>query len=61
MCGNGARLSGLAAEVENLTQALVEVPVSELVRGGSYPEDVVRAAAPDWALAAALATWDSAR
>jgi Tfp pilus assembly PilM family ATPase len=57
MTGNGARLCGLASDVESATQALVEVPVSDLLQGGPYPEDVVRAAAPDWAMAAALASW----
>jgi len=61
MTGNGARLSGFAADLEALTEALVEVPVSDLLRGGAYPEDVVRAAAPDWAMAAALASWGAAR
>lgn len=57
MTGNGARLCGLAADLESATQALAEVSVSELLQGGAYPEDVVRAAAPDWAMAAALACW----
>jgi hypothetical protein len=57
MTGNGARLSGLAAELEAACGALVEMPVSDLLRDGAYPDDVVRAAAPDWALAAALAIW----
>jgi Tfp pilus assembly PilM family ATPase len=57
MAGNGARLCGLAEELESATQTLVELPVSDLLRGAAYPEDVVRAAAPDWALAAALASW----
>ena len=61
MTGNGARLSGLAADIESATNALVEVPVSDLLQGGPYPEDVVRAAAPDWAMAAALASWGAAR
>jgi Tfp pilus assembly PilM family ATPase len=60
MTGNGARLCGLAADVESMTQALVEIPVSDLLQGGAYPEDVVRAAAPDWAMAAALASWGAA-
>ena len=60
MTGNGARLSGLAADVESATQALVEVSVSDLLQGGPYPDDVVRAAAPDWAMAAALASWGAA-
>jgi Tfp pilus assembly PilM family ATPase len=61
MSGNGARLCGLAAEIEAATQALVELPVSELLRDGAYPDDVVRAAAPDWAMAAGLAVWGAGR
>ncbi|HTA38341.1 MAG TPA: hypothetical protein VK760_04670, partial [Candidatus Acidoferrales bacterium] len=61
MTGNGARLCGFAAELESATQAIVEVPVSELLQGGPYPDDVVRAAAPDWALAAALASWGASK
>jgi type IV pilus assembly protein PilM len=57
MAGNGARLCGFAEELEAATGALVELPVSDLLRGGAYPEDVIRAAAPDWAMAAALASW----
>jgi Tfp pilus assembly PilM family ATPase len=60
LTGNGARLNGFAADLEAATEALVEVPVSELLQGGAYPDDVIRAAAPDWAMAAALASWGSA-
>ena len=59
MTGNGARLAGLAESLETLTGAMVDVPVSDLLRGGRYPDDVSRAAAPDWTLAASLATWAS--
>ena len=48
------------ADVDAATQALVELPVSDLLQDGPYPEDVVRAAAPDWAMAAALASWGAA-
>jgi Tfp pilus assembly PilM family ATPase len=57
LTGNGARLPGLAAGLERITGAVVEVPVSELLQGEAYPDDVLRAAAPDWSLAAGLATW----
>jgi Tfp pilus assembly PilM family ATPase len=57
LVGNGARLPGLAEELESLTGAIVDAPVSDLLRDGAYPEDVVRAAAPDWTLAVALASW----
>jgi Tfp pilus assembly PilM family ATPase len=60
LVGNGARLPGLATVVESATHAAVEIPVSELLDGDAYPEDVLRAAAPDWTLAAALAAWTSA-
>jgi hypothetical protein len=60
LAGNGARLPGLAADLETATGAIVELTVSDVLRGGAYPEDVVRAAAPDWSLAAALATWGAA-
>jgi Tfp pilus assembly PilM family ATPase len=55
--GNGARLPGLLAEIEHATGTVLEVSVSELLRGGSYPDDIARSAAPDWTLAAALAAW----
>ncbi|HVA34432.1 MAG TPA: pilus assembly protein PilM [Candidatus Baltobacteraceae bacterium] len=57
MTGNGARLPGLAPALESRAEAIVEVPVSDLLRSGAYPDDVVRAAAPDWTLAVSLATW----
>jgi len=57
LTGNGARLPRLAAELEEASGAIVEIPVSELLRTEAYPDDVVRAAAPDWTLAAGLASW----
>lgn len=57
MLGNGARLEGLASAIEAETGAAVELPVSDLIRGEAYPEDVARAGAPDWTLAACLAAW----
>ena len=59
LTGNGARLGGLSEALESATEALVDVPVSDLVRGGRYPDDVSRSGAPDWTLAAALAAWES--
>lgn len=59
LVGNAARLSGLAADVESATGALCELPVSEALRGQSYPEDVIRSSAPDWTLAAGLALWSA--
>jgi type IV pilus assembly protein PilM len=57
LVGNGARLAGLAEAIESATQSIVEVPPSDVLRNGSYPDDVARAAGPDWTLAASLATW----
>ena len=58
--GNGSRLPSFARALEEATGALAEVPVPEILRCSAYPEDVVRAAAPDWALAASLALWGAA-
>lgn len=57
LVGNAARLAGMAADLESATGALCEMPVSEALRGHSYPEDVIRSSAPDWTLAAGLALW----
>jgi Tfp pilus assembly PilM family ATPase len=59
MTGNGARLPGLAEAVESAIGAMVDVPVSDLLRAAAYPDDVARAAAPDWTLAASLAAWET--
>lgn len=56
LCGNGARLAGLDAELQDACGAAVEMPVSEALRG-EYPDDVLRSSAPDWTLAAGLARW----
>jgi Tfp pilus assembly PilM family ATPase len=55
--GNGSRLAGLPATIAAASGASVEMPASDVLRGGSYPDDVVRAAAQDWTLAACLTTW----
>lgn len=60
LVGNGSRLPGLPAGLEAATNAVVELPVSQLLETDAYPEDVLRAAAPDWTLAASLATWAAA-
>jgi Tfp pilus assembly PilM family ATPase len=57
LVGNGSRLPRLADDLERATGAMCEMPVSEPLRDGSYPEDVVRSSAPDWTLAAGLALW----
>lgn len=59
MTGNGARLPGLAEIVEAAVGAMVDVPVSDLLRVAAYPDDVARSAAPDWTLAASLAAWET--
>jgi Tfp pilus assembly PilM family ATPase len=60
LCGNGARLPSFAEALETATGAHVEFPVAEVLLGDAYPADVVRAAAPDWTLAAGLALWSAA-
>lgn len=59
MTGNGARLPGLAEAMEAAIGAMVDVPVSDLLRVAAYPDDVARSAAPDWTLAASLAAWET--
>lgn len=57
MTGNGSRLAGLAARLERDTGCSVHVADGFAVSKSAYPHDILRAAAPDWALAAGLATW----
>ncbi|HLI97607.1 MAG TPA: pilus assembly protein PilM [Candidatus Baltobacteraceae bacterium] len=57
LVGNAARLAGFEIDLESATGALCETPVSEALRGPSYPDDVIRSSAPDWTLAAGLALW----
>lgn len=57
LVGNGARLAGLAEDIESATGAVVEIPVSGALHGGGYPDDVARSGAPDWTLAGGLALW----
>lgn len=57
LVGNASRLPGLAEDLEEMSGATVELPVAGLLRTSAYPADVLRAAAPDWTLAAALTTW----
>jgi Tfp pilus assembly PilM family ATPase len=58
--GNGARLPNFARALEEATGAVTGLPVPEVLHTAAYPEDVVRAAAPDWTLAASLALWGAA-
>lgn len=57
LTGNGSRIPTFARELEEAVGSVTEMPVPELLRTGVYPEDVVRAASPDWVLAASLAVW----
>ncbi len=57
LTGNGARIPNFARELEEATDAITDMVVPDLLRSDVYPDDVVRAASPDWALAASLATW----
>lgn len=60
LVGNGARLPGLAADIEQATGATTELLIPPLLQTEAYPEDVIRSAAPDWMLSAALTTWSLA-
>lgn len=60
LVGNGARLPGLAADLEQATGATTELLIPPLLQTDAYPEDVIRSAAPDWMLSAALTTWSVA-
>ncbi|MFN2449197.1 MAG: pilus assembly protein PilM [Candidatus Baltobacteraceae bacterium] len=57
LSGNGARLPGVARDLEISCAVQVELPVSFALRAAAYPEDVLRSAAPDWNLAAGLILW----
>ncbi|MDQ2871525.1 MAG: pilus assembly protein PilM [Candidatus Eremiobacteraeota bacterium] len=59
LVGNGARLLGLAAEIEAATGAIVDRNPGCAMHG-AYPDDVVRASSPDWSLAVGLALWNVA-
>lgn len=57
LCGNGARLAGIHADLGASAAVRVNMPVAGALRGGAYPDDVVQSGALDWTLAAALAQW----
>jgi Tfp pilus assembly PilM family ATPase len=57
LVGNGARLAGLAGDIETAIGLHVEIPVAGALHAGAYPQDVARSAGPDWALATGLALW----
>ena len=54
--GNGARLPNLVRDIEVASGARCELAVSHVLSGEPYTHDVVASSAPDWTLAAALAT-----
>lgn len=55
--GNGSRLPRLLTDVEHASGASCTVAVARQFDTCDYPVDVIRSAAADWTLAAALATW----
>ncbi|HTV72424.1 MAG TPA: pilus assembly protein PilM [Candidatus Acidoferrales bacterium] len=58
--GNGARLPSLAERLERDTGCSVDIAADLGVESSSYPEDITRASAPDWALSVGLALWTCA-
>jgi hypothetical protein len=58
--GNGARLPQFLEDLEAAAGVHAEMPVPRLLAGDAYPPDVVRTAAPDWALAVGLLSWSAA-
>ncbi|HEY0799176.1 MAG TPA: hypothetical protein VGD50_08495 [Candidatus Baltobacteraceae bacterium] len=59
IAGNGARLPTLAERLERDTGCTVDVAASVGVQHSSYPEDIIRASAPEWALSVGLALWNA--
>jgi Tfp pilus assembly PilM family ATPase len=57
LVGNGARLPGLCERIAVASSTLCRIPVSRLFADAAQNEDVIRAAAPDWTLAAALGAY----
>jgi Tfp pilus assembly PilM family ATPase len=60
LCGNGARLNGLAESLERATAIPVRLAALAANASDALPADVVRAASPDWGVAYGLALWESA-
>ena len=60
LVGNGARLCGLTGALERAVALAVRLGTLEPNVSRGLPPDVVRAAAPDWALAYGLALWEDA-
>lgn len=60
LCGNAARLNGLAAALERAVAIPVTLGVLDAGAAHVLPPDVVRSGSPDWGLAYGLALWESA-
>ncbi len=60
LVGNGARLCGFAEALERAVALPVRLGTLPADIAPSLPSDVVRSAAPDWALAYGLALWEHA-
>ncbi|HEY9085238.1 MAG TPA: pilus assembly protein PilM [Candidatus Tyrphobacter sp.] len=60
LIGNGARLPGFAELVEESAGVYIERPVAALLQTAEIDDEVLRVAAPDWTLAAALSGWAAA-
>ena len=60
LTGNGARLPSLPARLERDTGCLVEIASRLPGCITAFPDDIVRAAVPDWGLACGAALWSLA-
>jgi Tfp pilus assembly PilM family ATPase len=60
LLGNGSRLGGFAEALERAVALSVHLATLPPDISRSLPADVVRSAAPDWALAYGLALWEHA-
>lgn len=60
LCGNGARIPGLAATLQGYLAVDVEPCALAQASQANLPPDVIRSAAPDWALAFGLSLWAAA-
>jgi Tfp pilus assembly PilM family ATPase len=58
LVGNGSRLPGLLERLERDTGCNVEL-AGEPPVASAYPNDISRAAAPDWSLSIGLALWNA--
>lgn len=60
LVGNGARTKGLSAAIAVAANVRVTMPVCEALRGDTFGDDVLRAAAADWNLVSGIALWNAA-